>query len=329
MRSDARRAFLMGRRPASSPWEQFCSRLRRAAQGPLTVLDTDADTQAARLLVQQAADVHHARALCAEYGVCMALEGVPAAAPVQGPVLWLRLGNELSACRRLELGGSRWFIQPGCMLGELEAQGLECFADLPGYLTVAAWLADRRLCNWSTGGTAASGLVHASALLADGVTVSLGAFGPENRKALDNLRLQRLIPALFSLVSSADGRICSEYAAWPGRYRLDALQPARDDTLNLSHLLLGHGGDLAWVEWIVLDEALVDTAAANAVPLELPWAEGAGSAGNQDAAGSFGYEGGSGPCDHVNLARAAQDLDAAVKELFDPTGVFPHPGQAL
>jgi len=304
--------------------------LRRAAAGDLTVLDTDPDAQTARLLLRQPADVHHARRLCSEYGVCMALDGVPDAAPQSGPVLWLNPGRELAACRRLEPAGSRWFIQPGCLLGELEAEGLTCFAEMPAHLTVAAWLADRRLCNWSTGGTAASGLVHASALLADGISVSLGAFGTDNRKALDSLRLQKLVPALFSLAGSADGRVCSQFAAWSARYRLDALMPARADALNLSHLLLGQGGDLAWVEWIVLDERLADPAAGAAQPLELPWTEAGGEApGSENHAAGFGYEGGTGPCEHVNLVRAAQDLDAAVKDLFDPTGLFPHPGQAF
>lgn len=329
MLSEGRRAFLRGRRPPATPWDQFCSRLRSLVAGELTILETGSDRHAARLLLKQPLDVHHARSLCVEYGVCMALDGVAATASQPGPVLWLRPGRELAACRRLEPGGSRWFVQPGCLLGELEAAGLTSFAELPAHLTVAAWLADRTLCNWSTGGTAASGLVHASALLADGVSVNLGAFGTENRKALDHLRLQKLIPALFGMASGADGRICAERSAWPARYRLDALLPAREDALNLSHLLLGHGGDLAWLEWVVIDAALAEPAAGAALPLELPWADDPYMEEGTAFGNGSDYEGGSGPCEEVNLARAAQELDAGVKALFDPSGLFPHPGQAL
>ena len=322
MQSEGRRSFLMGRRPPSSPWDQFCTRLRRAASGELTMLDADPDTQAARLVLRQAADVHHARNLCSEYGVCMVLEGVSEPASYPGPVLWLRLGRELATCQRLDPGGSRWFVQPGCLLGELEAAGLACFDSLPPYMTVAAWLADRRLCNWPAGRTALSGIVHASALLADGVSVNLGAFSTDNRKPLDSLRLQQLIPALFSLANGPDARACNEWRSWPARYRLDALLPAPGSTLNLSHLLLGHGGDLAWVEWVVIDEALADPAAGAENLLELPGAEQ-----EDGAAGLGGYDGGSGPCDAVNVARAAQEVDASMKALFDPAGLFPHPGQ--
>lgn len=328
MQSEGRRAFLKGRRPASSPWDHFCSRLRSVVAGELTMLDTGPDRQAARLLLRQPTDAHHARRLCAEFGVCMALDGVPGTASQPGPVLWLRPGRELAACRRLEPGGTRWFVQPGCLLGELEAAGLTAFADMPAHLTMAAWLADRGQCNWPQGHTAASGVVHASALLADGASVSLGAFGTDNRKALDSLRLQQLIPALFSLASGADGQTCAERSIWPARYRLDALLPSPRNTLNLAHLLLGHGGDLAWIEWVVIDETLADPAAGAAPLLELPGVYGLDCDADERYGGA-GMSGGSGPCEEVNLARAAQELDAAVKALFDPDGVFSHPGQAL
>lgn len=324
MQSESRRAFLRGRRPATTPWEAFCNRLRRLAAGTLTVLDDEPDSQAARLIVQQPTDAHHARLLCAEYGVCMALEGVPDATSHDGPVLWLSPGRGVSAHQLLEPGGSRWFVQPGCLLGELEAVGFTCFAELPAHMTVAAWLADRTSCNWPTGHTAASGLAHATALLADGTSVSLGAFGTDNRKALDSLRLQRLIPALFSLSMGEDARTCAQWRAWPSRYRLDALQPAAGNTLNLSHLLLGHGGDLAWVEWVVLDQALADAAAGRQLPLELP-----DTGVESHYSGGALPQGGSGPCEAVNVARAAQDVDVAIKALFDPDGLFPHPGQTL
>lgn len=259
----------------------------------------------------------------------MALDGVPCTASHPGPVLWLRHGREIAACRRLEPNGTLWFVQPGCLLGELEAAGLTRFSEAPAHLTVAAWLADRAHCNWPTGHTASSGIVHASALLADGISVSLGAFGTENRKALDSLRLQQLIPALFTLASGPDGRVCAERSVWPARYRLDALLPAPGNTVNLSHLLLGHGGDLAWIEWVVIDETLVDPAAGAAPLLDLPGVQGVECELEERRGGGQEPGGGTAPCEEVNLARAAQEVDAGTKSLFDPHGVFPHPGQAL
>ena len=325
MESEGRRAFLMGRRPPSTPWDHFCRSLRQSVAGELTILDAADDGQAARLLLRKPTDAHHALRLCREHGVCMALDGAEYGASAW-PRLMVAPGRELAACRPLEPGSQRWFVQPGCLLGELEAAGLTCFADMPAHLTVAAWLADRASCNWSTGNTAASGVVHASALLADGNAVGLGAFGTDNRKALDSLRLQTLIPALFRLASSPDGQTCLERSGWPARYRLDALMPTRQEDLNLAHLLLGHGGDLAWVEWLVIDATLADPAAGAQGWLELP-----GSNLGWDDESTYGGTsgGGTGPCEEVNLARAAQDLDAAVKALFDAEGVLPHPGQLL
>src|SRR5690606_19116398 len=116
MQSEGRRAFLRGRRPPSSPWDTFCRRLRDAVSGTVTILDSGPDKHAAHLLVKKPTDAHHARSLCAEFGVSMALDGVPAAAEHDGPVLWVRPGHEVGACRSLDAEGKRWFVQPGCLL---------------------------------------------------------------------------------------------------------------------------------------------------------------------------------------------------------------------
>ena len=337
MDSRGRRAFLMGRRPPGSPWEEFCGRLRRLSGASLSELSSEEGHQSARLVVQEPAAAHLALQACRQFKVTFALDGVADKAEPVGPVLWVRPGAEMSAFKRMEPGSRLWFVQPGCLLGELEAEGFTAFADLPAYISVAAWLADRRLCNWASGRTAQSGLMHASAMLADGISVTLGAFGPNNRKALDHLRLQTLVPKLFNLSSSPEGRACAERSNWPARYRLDALTPSCGVELNLSHLLLGHGGDLAWVEWVVLDESACDPGAGTAVPLDLPGVA-AGEAADDRRSGAGHHRdgrvpaedlGGSGPCEAVNLVRAAQDLDAAVKHAFDPDGVFPYPGQAF
>src|SRR5690606_3260300 len=132
--------------------------------------------------------------------------------------------------------------------------GFSQFADLPCHITVAAWLADRTLCDWDTGETGCSGLVHASVLLADGTLASLGPFGEQNTKPLEGARLQNLVSSLFQVAAGSEAQACRHEPRWPARYRLDALFPVVGQTINLSHLLLGHGGDLGWVEWVVLDE---------------------------------------------------------------------------
>lgn len=299
MQSSSRRAFLVGRRTERSPWETFLARLRRVAQG--TVYDFASEAGSARLVPGHMQDVYHARSLCVEHGVTLALDGMPLADRLDdGPVLWVEPGAAMARCERLGPDDPRWFVQPGCLIGELEQAGLPQFRDQPPHLTVAAWLADRRGCDWDCGGTAASGLVHAMVLLADGTQANLGAFGVDNRKPLDNLRVQGMIPRLFELASAPAADELRVDGLWNGRYRLDALQPAAGGTINLAHLLLGHGGELGWVEWLVFDERAGS-------PAERPYELRYGHRPGTDA--------------------AAGDMDQAVRALFDPDGVFPEQGQ--
>ncbi|MGB3289801.1 MAG: hypothetical protein WBA83_11030 [Burkholderiaceae bacterium] len=308
MQSSSRRAFLTGRRSSQTPWEAFCQRLRNTVSGTFFEFDKGDGPGRARLVPKQASDVHKARALCAEYQVMLALDGVPHSARLdERPVLWVEPGRDLGNCQRLEPGSSKWFVQPGCLLGELEAAGLTQFADLPCHITVAAWLADRSLCDWPAGQTARSGVVHASVLLADGASVSLGPFGADNKKPLEGARLQQLVPSLFQLGADADARACAQHRLWPARYRLDALIPASGETVNLAHLLLGHGGDLGWLEWVVIDESLAQP-------------------GSEPAYADRYTSGRAAACD---LLVEAGDLDARVKALFDPSDLFPYPGQDI
>lgn len=308
MESRSRRAFLTGRRLSQNPWEAFCQRLRSAAAGAVFEFEKHDGIGSARLVPKHGADVHHARALCAEYEVLLALDGVPHAAKLNDqPVLWLEPGRDMASCQRLEEGSSKWFVQPGCLLGELEAAGFRQFADLPCHITVAAWLADRSLCDWDAGETCKSGIEHACVLLADGSSVNLGPFGERNQKPLTGLRLQQLVPSLFQLSVGTDAQACRQARRWPGRYRLDALLPAPGQSANLAHLLLGHGGDLGWLEWVVLDERLAQP------QVETPYAERYSSTRR-------GQE---------ELGTRATDLDARIKALFDPADVFPYPGQDI
>lgn len=299
MVSPSRRAFLMGRRPPQTAWQAFCSRLAGRVQGVFLGLSDEPGFEQARLVPDSSADVHMALTLSDEYGIAIGLEGVPLAHEAEGPTLWLAPGRQMARCERLEPGSSLWFVQPGCLVGELEAHGFAGMAHLPPDLSVGAWLADRRLHAWPAGHTALSGLRHCSILLADNTQAALGPFGQDNRNPLDSLRLQQLIPALFRLMAGPDAQALLE-GEWPGRYRLDALQPQGQEGINLAHLLLGHGGDLAWVEWVVLDQHLQ----AGTAPDSWTWPGGQKS-----------WQG--------------QELDSQIKALFDPTGRFPHPGQDL
>ena len=296
MQSSSRRAFLVGRRTERSPWESFLARLRRTAEGSVHDFATDAGS--ARMVPENMQDVYRARSLCLEYGITFALDGIPSTARLDDhPVLWVEPGIPMSRCERLGPGDPRWFVQPGCLIGELEQAGLKQFHDQPPHLTVAAWLADRRSCDWGCGETAASGLTHALVMLADGTQANLGAFGVDNRKPLDNLRVQSMIPRLFELASETAASCTQDDGLWNGRYRLDALRPAAGGTINLAHLLLGHGGELGWVEWLVFDDRL-------GRPADRPYEQ------------RYGIR--------AETGRARQDAtDDAVRALFDPDGLFP------
>jgi len=306
MESRSRRAFLTGRSVSQDPWTAFCRRLRNAVAGTVFEFEKHEDIGSARLVPKHGSDVHHARALCAEYGVVLALDGVPHAAKLdEQPVLWVEPGRDMAGCQRLEPGSTKWFVQPGCLLGELEAAGMSQFADLPCHITLAAWIADRTLCDWDAGLTFLSGVEHASVLLADGSSASLGPFGERNQKPLSGLRLQQLVSSLFQLAGHADAQACRQAARWPGRYRLDALLPAAGRPVNLAHLLLGHGGDLGWVEWVVLDEQLAQP------QIEVPYAQRYSSRKRE----------------REDIDRCASDLDARIKTYFDPADLYPYPGQ--
>jgi len=269
----------------------------------------------ASLTLGQASDAHRARALCAHYGVVLALDaGGECTAPSKGPVLWLNPGAALATCQRVQPGGSAWFVQPGCLLGDVAAAGLPGFERLPAHVSVAAWLADRSLCPWATGATARSGVAHAAVLLADGSRTVLGPFGAGQHAPLASATQRRLVSGLFALAASAAAQRCLAETQWPARYRLDALRPGTGAEANLAQVLCGHGGALAWVEWLVLDERGL------AQDQHVSDASGYGQQANANAAASASRvkPAASDPV----LRCAAQSLDAQVKTLFDPDGLF-------
>lgn len=307
MESASRRAFFTGRRASSaSVWGHFSQRLRRVVAGAFHDDGEYNGFGRGRLLVSGPADVRHARDLCAEHGVVLVLDGVDYPSfPVGQSILRVDPAPAMAQCQPMPDAPDLWFVQPGCTVGELQQAGLPQFADFPSYLSVAACIADRTLMNWPTGQTWRSGLSMASVVLADGSTGVLGAFGPENRQPLATMTLQTLIPGLFRLAADVAAVDCLQSGYWPGRYRLDALSPQSGRTVNLSHLLLGHGGDLAWVDWMVFH------AVPN--PVTPPVLQGWGQATGRES----------------DLWYTAQGLDLQVKGMFDPCGIFPHPGQEL
>jgi hypothetical protein len=271
----SRRAFLLGRRPVRDPWTVFLEDLALRCRGAVGPGAAGGGPPSALLTPCDETDVARARALCAERGVTLALAGAPGPHAVDGkPVL--RVDPRLLDALEALPDGQGWRAQPGVRAGALARAGLAQFADAPGDLMLAQWLAAPA--PWPEGRTAASGLAEVEALLADGARETLGAFGENDVRPLRTATVQRLAPALFQLAASGPH---------DGRYRLDALRPQAPAGVNLAHLLLGHGGTLAWVAGAVLRPP----AAAAAPGAERP--------------------------------AAVSARDGRIKSLFDPGGLFP------
>lgn len=322
MESSSRRAFLTGRKAARTPWEQFSARMRRGVAGSFLDFGLYDGNGSARLTPSNGGDVRLALGLCREFGVTLALSGVGQADSLMGKsVLWVELDGSLAGCQPLPDDPGKWFVQPGTLISELVDAGLTQFADQPGYLTIAAWVADRSLCAWAPGQSHSSGLLHASVLFADGSSAVLGPFGTHNRMPLGTLTLQTLVPQLFALLGSEPAKGFTDLHHWPARYRLDALAPAQGHDVNLAHLLLGHGGDLAWIQWLVFE-------AGPALP-SVDWA----TAYTSRPPSGFAMEDAGAPAasqpEAVARWHQAGALDQSVKRLCDPKGVFPNPGQDL
>jgi FAD/FMN-containing dehydrogenase len=234
------------------------------------------------------ADVAHARTLCAEYHVTLALAGAEGPfETVHGPLLTVD-PSAMAGLVRLSGETGRWRAQPGTPLAMLAQAGLRQFAGLPGGLTLAAWLAAKA--HWPAGRCADSGVVALDVMLADGIEETLGPFGESDVQPLRSATVQRLVPALFQLASGGDAFATRDGEHWLGRYRLDALKPEAPATVNLAHLLLGHGGTLAWVQSVTLADA--------------------GPAPHAPA------------CLNEPPGLATTRLDSRVKALFDPDGRF-------
>ena len=306
-----RRAFLLGRRPPETPWAAFLRRLRRACAGELRV--QDGGTGAAAPQAPQASwrplssvDVRVARELCAEYGVIMALAETRGDASGR-PCLWIS-PRSLTTLQCLDDGAAamsapmpaRWRAAPGATMAMLADAGLAQFAALPGDLTVAGWLAARGHMNAHAGLASPPGLIAVDVMLADGALETLGPFGASGGVALRSGTGQALSPTWYTLSTRAGAAWCRAQAAWPARYRLDALTPPAPDEANLAGLLAGHEGALAWVESVVLHATAASSSysCTSVPPIEA-------------AAPSTPY-----PAE-------ARALDAYIKDAFDPAGLYP------
>lgn len=299
VRSSSRRLFLTAGRMPSHPWGAFCMRLQRACKGVFHTQPSFHGFGRAELVASTIADVHHALALCREYGIVLATNvSGNRAASAGAPVLWVRPGAGMARCEPMNDDEGRWFAQPGCAIGQLQSRGFGQFHGMDPTLTLADWLLGTRHQPWPSGATAQSGLVYASVLLSDGSRAGLGPFGERNTKPLEGVRLQRLVSDLFTLISGPLGQACRSQLQWPVRYRLDALTPDGAG-INLAHLILGSVGELAWVDWVVLEprDAAVE----------------------QARAGSHCNSRESSP----EVTQAAIDLSARIKRLFDPQNILP------
>jgi len=277
----ARRAFLFGRRAASeTPWQQFCQQLQRACLGQVVNLGNGT----ARLAPVNTNDVQHAYRLCEQYDVQLALAGTSNTTTAQ-PVLWLDPAIALTRLEPLPDAPMRWYAQAGVTVADLQAAGLTQIAGVPADMTLTAWLAGPASNLCATGSTQDAGVVSLDVLLADGTRATLGAFGEHASEPLRGAVMQRLVPQLFELAQSSDAETCLTQPRWPARLRLDAL---RSNDINLAHLLLGHGGTLAWIHAAVLTAAAPqsDTTAPAALP--------------------------------PAITQAAARIDAVAKHLFDP-----------
>ncbi|MGH8816575.1 MAG: FAD-binding protein, partial [Achromobacter pestifer] len=199
----SRRAFLLGRRPAQTPWAAFMQRLKLLCQGQVDDLGEDGPGGAQAILTPlRDADIAHARTLCAEYRIVMALEGATGPyAPAVAPRLRID-PSRMAGLARLAGDAPRWRAQAGVPLAALTQAGLRQFDGFPGSMTLAEWLAAPA--PWPAGRCAASGVLSVDVMLADGIEETFGPFGEADVQPLRSATVQSLVPALFQLASGGD-----------------------------------------------------------------------------------------------------------------------------
>ncbi len=237
----SRRFFLTGGRLFGSPWTQFVQRLGRSVKGQVEdISESGGPGQQARLVPTRREDVMHARALCAENRVKLALAGSHVAR--DEPVLWVDPA-QLTGVEELSAGQVR--LAPGTPAGELRERGLAPVDPAHDDTALAIWLAGLRDHEVDGLLNATGGLVSADVLLFDGQLDNLGLFGGQTQRPPLGLALRDIVSELFRLSQRPSMQVWREQTAWPARYRLDVLW--REEP-NLAHLLVGAGGTLAWLD---------------------------------------------------------------------------------
>lgn len=309
-----RRAFFLPGRALRDPWVQFCQRLSRVVAGNVedeTVASPGHRVHRARLIAARAADVHHARALCAELGVVLADAHAGLSADANTSWLWVD-ASRLSGVGAFDARLGLISVEAGCRIATLReaiagsgwvAAGMH---GADGQQTVGQWLmtADQ----WLPGECAASDVHAVDVLLADGSSEQLGSFGQAAIRPLGPA-LRALVSGLFETAASPVATAMCMQPRWPGRYRLDALLPQTPPGLtpipNLGHLLLGSRGSLAWAERIHLR-------------LRPEYAPAPQAPKPQSGTSRHG-------ADQIVELAAVQRIDAYVKSRFDPETRLPCP----
>mgnify|MGYP002134155747 CR=1 FL=1 len=304
----SRRAFLVGRRTPATPFEQFCARLTRMALGTVRIEAFNAasgQTRQAWLKPLRPEDVAHARALCREYGVALALDGGERTTSGEQATLWVSPQTEGAAFSQTGAQTGVWRADAGCTVAQLKETGLFDQMALEPELTLAQWFA------WPAGTqrahdpealilVAAQMIERVEVLLADGTVEVLGPFGANSQAPLRSLTVQRLVPKLFELAASEAAQRCAQLTPWPARYRLNALMATPEHEPNLARLLVGHQGRLGWVQTLWLK-------CAEAPPQGQRWAQASEQANAQHS--------------EQDIALASH-LDQELKHILDPFGVF-------
>ena len=292
----SRRAFLFGRRAPPSEWGKFCARLARTCAGQVRWDDRPGQHQA-WLVPARERDILHAHALCREYRVQMALDGIglgdlPASDVT--PRLWVESGSAWAQLS-CDASGLIWCAGGGSKLRSLQEAGVQVLSGADPEQTVAQWLASRASAQWPTGQGMLSGIEQVQVMLADGTIAVLGPFGANATSPLRSLTVQKMIPRLFELASSVVAIECVQAERWPVRFRLDALMPADGMDINLAWLFAGHGASLGWVQAVWFRHDVQFQASVRLEPMDI----------------------------EVNRREQYDALARQLKESFDPLGIFP------
>lgn len=311
MRS-SRRAFLTGARNLADPWTRFCARLRRCVHGKVDVCEpSTSGAGRARLHAARDEDILHARALCAETGVVLALDGCPIPLHQRVVIVNPAALNAVTA----KADGSV-VAQTGATLGSIRHLAPGACPGGDDDLTLALWLAGCPPPTTDPKGAATYTLDAAEVMLASGHIELFGPFGAQTQRPPLSSAASSLVSQLFMLVNSGEVRPWRHLAAWPARYRLDALLQQEP---NLAHVWHGSQGTLGWVlrahlKPCAADAAMVDgsnlqTNAINAVPL---YADGNAHASLAST----------GAATRVSPS-AVHEFEDDVKQVLDPYGLFP------